>query len=257
MTDVRPVVSVIIPTRDEAECIEPLVGRLEESLEGISAEVIFADDSSDHTPEIVEKVADTSILPILCMHRSPGERTGGLGGAVVAALRLATGETAVVMDGDLQHPPEYIPLMLSALKTEPVDMIVGSRYSDGGQANGLSNRTRRMVSNGVTDIARFIFPKRLRTLSDPMSGFFAFNVAAVEIDRLHPIGYKILLEIVLRNRGMQVGEIGIDFAPRFGGESKATMREGMKFFIHIARLRLATAARLRRNSGTLQVAHAG
>jgi dolichol-phosphate mannosyltransferase len=256
MTDLKPQVSIIVPTRDEAECVEPLVERLVESLEGIPAEIIFADDSSDHTPSIVEKVADTSSVPILCLHRAAGERVGGLGGAVVAGLRLASGEVAVVMDGDLQHPPEYIPQMVAALQSQAVDLVVGSRYSDGGHADGLSNRTRRTVSKGVTDVTRLFFPKRLRVVSDPMSGFFALKIATIDIDRLRPIGYKILLEIVLRNRSLRVGEVGFDFAPRFAGESKASMREGFRFVAHIVRLRVATAVPFRRNTGSLQVAHA-
>lgn len=256
MTDFKPQVSVIIPTKDEADCVEPLVDRLMDSLRGISAEIIFVDDSNDHTPSIIEKVADASSLPILCLHRDAGVRIGGLGGAVVAGLRLATGEVAVVMDGDLQHPPEYIPGMLTALEGHLVDLIVGSRYSDGGHALGLSNLTRRTVSKGVTDVTRFLFPKRLRVVSDPMSGFFMLKMNAIDIDRLHPIGYKILLEIILRSRGLRVGEVGFDFAPRFGGESKASVREGFRFLAHIVRLRVATALPFRRRTGTLQVAQA-
>ncbi|HEX4863776.1 MAG TPA: glycosyltransferase [Acidimicrobiales bacterium] len=256
MTDLKPQVSIIIPTRDEAECIEPLVERLAQSLRGIPSEIIFADDSSDHTPSIIEKVADSSVLPIVCLHRAAGERIGGLGGAVVAGLRLASGEVAIIMDGDLQHPPECIPNMVTELQGQAVDLIVGSRYSDGGHANGLSNRTRRSVSKGVTDVTRLLFPRRLRVVSDPMSGFFALKTAAIDIERLRPIGYKILLEIVLRNRGLRVGEVGFDFAPRFGGESKATMHEGFRFLAHIVRLRVATAIPFRRRTGTLQVAHA-
>jgi dolichol-phosphate mannosyltransferase len=256
MGDPKPEVSVIVPTKDEAECVEPLVERLVAALSGVSAEIIFADDSSDHTPSIIEKVSDTAALPVLCVHRPPGERRGGLGGAVVAGLRVASGEFAVVMDGDLQHPPEYVPLLIEALNAQAVDLIVASRYSDGGQAGGLSNQTRRTVSRAVTDLARVMFPRRLRVVSDPMSGFFSFRIAAVEIERLRPIGYKILLEVILRSRRLRVGEIGFDFAPRFGGTSKATFREGLRFLVHIFRLRVATIVRFRRRVGALQVAHA-
>jgi dolichol-phosphate mannosyltransferase len=256
VTNYETQLSVIVPTRNEAECIEALVDRLEEALEGISAEIIFADDSSDHTPSIIEKVADRSTVPVICLHRPPEERVGGLGGAVVAGLQIAGGEIAVVMDGDLQHPPESIPLMLHSLQTEGVDMVVGSRYSDGGDAGGLSNLTRRTVSKGVTDITRLVFPRRLRVISDPMSGFFMFRTAAVDNDELRPIGYKILLEIVMRNRNLSVGEVGFEFAPRFGGDSKANLREGFRFIGHILRLRVATAIPFRKRGGSLQVAHA-
>ena len=256
MSTYKPQVSVIIPTRDEAECIEPLVERLTHSLHGITSEIIFADDSSDDTPSIIAEIADTSKVPVVLVHRPVGERVGGLGGAVVAGLSVASGEVAVVMDGDLQHPPECIPEMLEALSTQGVDLVVGSRYSDGGHADGLSNRTRRTVSKGVTDITRLVFPRRLRVISDPMSGFFTLKTAAIDVEQLRPIGYKILLEIVLRTRGLRVGQVGFEFAPRFGGESKANLREGMKFFVHIIRLRTATAIAFRKRPRSLQVAHA-
>jgi dolichol-phosphate mannosyltransferase len=255
MSDLKPQVSVIVPTRDEADCIEPLVDRLVAALGTVQAEIIFADDSSDHTPSIIEKVADTATIPIVCLHRSPDERVGGLGGAVVAGLRIASGELVVVMDGDLQHPPECVPALIEALNSQQADLIVASRYSDGGKASGLSNQTRRTVSRAVTRLARVMFPRRLRLVSDPMSGFFSMRIAAVEVDRLRPIGYKILLEVLLRNR-MRVGEIGFDFAPRYGGASKANFHEGMRFLAHILRLRVATVLRYRRRVGPLQVAHA-
>jgi dolichol-phosphate mannosyltransferase len=88
-----------------------------------------------------------------------------------------------------------------------------------------------------------------------MSGFFSLRLAAVEVEQLRPIGYKILLEVILRNK-LRVGEIGFEFAPRFGGASKATFQEGLRFLVHIARLRVATVLRFRRRAGSLRVAHA-
>ena len=94
-------ISVVIPTRNERENIEPLIARLSGTLPVGHAQVIFVDDSSDDTAAVIAKLAQTSALPVLVLHREPGERVGGLGGAVVAGLRLAEGRVAVVMDGDL------------------------------------------------------------------------------------------------------------------------------------------------------------
>jgi dolichol-phosphate mannosyltransferase len=234
---------VIVPSKNEAPSIEPLVARLSGALNGSTAEVIFADDSTDQTPAVIKQVAETAPFPVVCLHRPPGQRTGGLGGAVLAGLRASTGDIAVVMDGDLQHPPETVPEMVRALEEQGVDVILASRYTNGGSADGLSNHGRRSISRGATDVARALFPRRLAKVSDPMSGFFALRMAALDVDCLRPMGFKIFLEIILRNTKLRIGEVGFPFAPRFGGESKAGLREGMRFLMHIFRLRLATMVR--------------
>jgi glycosyltransferase involved in cell wall biosynthesis len=241
-------ISVIIPTKNEAGSIEPLVARLSSVLNGNTAEVIFADDSTDDTPQIIRKIAENASIPIVCLHRAPAERAGGLSGAVVAGLRVSTGDIAIVMDGDLQHPPESLPEMVRILDDQDVDVVVGSRYSNGGHANGLSKESRHRISRAVTGIAKALFPHRLNQVSDPMSGFFAVRLAALDVEKLRPMGFKIFLEVVLRNTKLRVREMGFAFAPRHSGKSKASLREGMRFFAHISRLRLSTAAtpRLRR-----------
>jgi dolichol-phosphate mannosyltransferase len=236
----RRTISVIIPTKNEAANIEPLVERLSSALTDSTAEVIFADDSTDDTPLVIEKVSEIASIPVVCLHRPAGQRAGGLGGAVVAGLRASTADIAVVMDGDLQHPPEYVPKLVSALNDQGLDVVIASRYSNGGSANGLSNQSRRSISRCATDVAKVLFPFRLRKVSDPMSGFFALRMAALDVESLQPMGFKIFLEIILRNAKLRVGEIGFTFASRFGGESKASAREGLRFFAHIMRLRLAT-----------------
>jgi glycosyltransferase involved in cell wall biosynthesis len=233
-------VSVIVPTKNEAPSIEPLVSRLSSVLDRDTAEVIFADDSSDNTPEVIMKVAEEASIRIICVHRPPGERQGGLGGAVLAGLRVSTGEIAVVMDGDLQHPPECVPDLVRIMDEQGADVVLASRYSNGGHAGGLSNQSRRSISRAMTDVAKVLFPRRLAKVSDPMSGFFAVRCEAIELDRLRPMGFKIFLEILLRNRQLKVQEIGFTFAARYGGESKASVREGLRFFTHVFRLRVAT-----------------
>jgi dolichol-phosphate mannosyltransferase len=233
-------VSVIVPTKNEAANIEPLVARLSRALNGSTAELIFADDSTDDTPQVIRDIAKNAPISVVCLHRPVAERTGGLGGAVLAGLRVSTGDIAIVMDGDLQHPPECVPDLVRVLDDEDVDVVIASRYSNGGQADGLSNQSRRSISRAVTDVAKVLFPRRLAPVSDPMSGFFAVRMAVVDVERLRPMGFKILLEIILRNSRLRVGEVGFTFAPRFGGESKAGMREGFRFFAHMFRLRMAT-----------------
>ena len=232
-------ISVVIPTRNERENIEPLITRLASVLPVGASQVIFVDDSSDDTPAVIAAIAETAPLPVLVLHRHPGERTGGLGGAVVAGLRLCEGRVAVVMDGDLQHPPETIPDLVRPIDLGEADVVVASRYRDNGEAAGLANRSRVGVSHAATRLTKSAFPRRLQEVSDPMSGFFALRLAAVDIDSLRPVGFKILLEAVARCR-LRTAEVGFSFAPRYSGESKADFREGLRFAAHLTRLRLGT-----------------
>ncbi len=149
-------------------------------------------------------------------------------------MRLAEGERLVVMDGDLQHPPEVIPELLATLDHHEV--AVASRYADGGEAMGLSGWLRHGVSRSTTVLSKAMFPHRLRTCTDPMTGFFALRADAIDVEELRPRGFKILLEILVR-RQRDVGEIGFTFGERHGGHSKASIRQGLWFVWQLADLR--------------------
>lgn len=251
-------ISVVVPTRNERANIGPLIDRLSGVLPAGRSEVIFVDDSTDDTPEVAAAAGQRTSLPVLVMHRGPGERVGGLGGAVVAGMRLAEGRTVVVMDGDLQHPPETIPELVRPIDRDEADLVVASRYRDNGESEGLASRSRVGVSRLATTVAKVAFPRRLQEISDPMSGFFAVRSAAVDIDALRPVGFKILLEAIARCQ-LRVAEVGFSFAPRYSGESKASFREGMRFANHLTRLRLGTLCtdRQRRAAGFAAVGASG
>jgi putative flippase GtrA len=161
------------------------------------------------------------------------------------------------MDGDLQHPPETLPAIIAETRdyagsADPdetqelragVDVVVASRYTGEGRADGLGGAWRRLVSRTSGTIARLVFPRRLARVTDPMSGFFAVRRDAVRSATLRPIGYKILLEILVRARISRIAEVPYTFLAREAGESKASLREGLRFGRHLAGLRLATLAR--------------
>ena len=184
-------VSVIVPTYNEADNVEPLVRQLEEVLGADGRhEVIFVDDSTDETPQIIDRLAKRSGIPVRLLHRSLEDRCGGLSGAVVAGMQRSQAATVVVMDGDLQHPPNTVPLLLSAL--EGHDVAIASRYCDGGAAGGLKGWWRCVVSRGATWMARALFPRRLRACSDPMTGFFAVRLDTIELDGFNLRGSRLL-----------------------------------------------------------------
>ena len=240
-----PAVSVIVPTRNEASNVAELVRRLTPALAASSAEVIFVDDSDDDTPEVVAAVSRSSAVPVRLVHRPRGQRADGLGGAVLAGLRAAAHDWCVVMDGDLQHPPELVPALVHHGAGNDLELVVASRYTVDGDASGLADGRRVRVSAATTAMTRTAFPRRLRSVSDPMSGFFAVRRSSVALDSLRPIGFKILLEIAVRGGELRTGEIPFQFASRFAGKSKANLREGVRFARLVMRLWVASRMQTR------------
>ena len=234
-----PAVSIVVPTKDEAGN----VGKLLDLLAAVfrpdaDAEVIFVDDSSDATPDVVRaEIARRPHRPIHLIHRAPDARPGGLGGAVVAGLRAARADWVCVMDGDLQHPPDIVPSLLSRAAQGDVDLVVASRFCAGGHADDFG-AARRTLSRWSTLVAERLFSRHLRGVSDPMSGFFLVRRAALDVGALRPHGFKILLEILVRTPGLRVAEVPFSFGVRFSGRSKASPVEGVRYLRQLWRLRL-------------------
>ena len=243
-----PELTILVPTRDEADNIAPLLGRIEAATGLRRVEVIFADDSDDDTPDRISQYAERTALAIRLLHRPPSERTGGLGGAVVSGLRHAQADWVVVLDGDLQHPPELAVALAEVGRSRGLDLVVASRRVASGDSAGLSGSGRRGVSKIATLAAKTLFPRRLAAVSDPMTGLFAVRRDAIDLERLQPIGFKILMEIVVRFPRLRMAEVPLSIAPRHAGESKASLAEGARFARHLAKLRLAVlGAQFRRS----------
>jgi len=241
------VLSVIIPTRNEERNVEPLLELLEDALDGLAAQAIFVDDSDDATPDVIdaaiERRSGARALEVTMVHRVAPDREGGLSGAVVAGLAVAQGDWVCVMDGDLQHPPEVILLMLAAAKAHDATFVVASRYRDGGDAAGLVGLPRVAASRGASIAAKALFRSALRPVSDPMSGFFLFRRDSVDPSVLRPHGFKILIEIAVRTPGLRIVEVPYTFGDRHAGESKANWRVGLAYGRHLARLRVDVTRR--------------
>jgi dolichol-phosphate mannosyltransferase len=227
--------TVVIPTFNERDNIAALLARIEATLPAADTEIVFVDDSTDDTPDVIRAAAADCPIPITVHHRE--HATGGLGGAVVEGMRLARGAWIVVMDADLQHPPEVLPELIGAGLRDGADLVVGTRYRGGGRADGLSDGYRRLISGGSTVVTKAIFRTSLLQVSDPMSGLFAVRASSLEVGGLQPLGYKILLELVVRNRPGRIVEVPYAFQQRHAGESKSTMAEGVRFLRHLAILR--------------------
>ncbi|PKT70055.1 dolichol-phosphate mannosyltransferase [Streptomyces populi] len=232
-------VTVVVPTFNESANIRQLLWQITESVPArLPCEVVFVDDSTDDTPEVIAEAARDCPFPVTVLHREVPE--GGLGGAVVEGLKTAGSQWIVVMDGDCQHPPSLVPELIAAGERANAGLVVASRYVEGGSRAGLAGGYRIAVSRGATWLTKALFPRRLRGISDPMSGFFAIRRSAVTAEVLRPLGYKILLELAVRSRPRQVTEVPFVFQDRFAGESKSSAREGLRFLRHLVGLRTAS-----------------
>ncbi len=228
----KPLVSIIVPTYNERENLPILVERISKALNGkYSYEIIVVDDNSpDKTWEVALELASKG-YPVRLLRR-PGKL--GLGTAVLDGLKKASGEYIVVMDADLQHPPEVLPKLVEKALSENADIVVASRYMPGGGVEGWSF-IRKLISKTATLIAKIVLPQARKT-SDPMSGFFLFRKDIVENVSLNPLGYKILLEILVKARYRRVVDVPYVFHRRLHGESKLGVKEIWRYIKHVLRL---------------------
>jgi dolichol-phosphate mannosyltransferase len=244
-------VSVVVPTRNEAGNVRPLLDRLAAHQPDVIGEVLFVDDSDDDTAAVIEVEGAGRPFAVRVLHREPGHRVNGLSGAVIDGLRGACGDWVCVMDGDLQHPPELIAEMIARAEASGASLMCATRYVSGGDNGGLAFG-RSVVSRVSTGAAKVLFPRALAGVSDPMSGFFLLRRNAVETERLRPRGFKILLEVMVREPGLRTGEVPYKFDERTWGDTKASLRQGVQYIAHLGILRLSSAReRLRTQRGAI------
>jgi dolichol-phosphate mannosyltransferase len=226
--------SVIIPTYNEGSNIKQLVQEVMSTLDAAvdSFEVIIVDDDSpDKTWQIAEDLAKSQ--PRLRVIRRIGERS--LATAVLDGWKAAKGEILGVMDGDLQHDPKILGKLFQAISTDSADIVIASRHvKDGGVSDW--SLIRRSISWGATCLATMAIPGILRNVRDPMSGYFMLKRSVIESARLNPIGYKILLEVLVKGSYRGVQEIPYIFEERKEGSSKLGARQYGEYLLHLTRL---------------------
>ena len=212
-------VSIIIPTYNESENIIRVLKSVGEHLpKDIATEAIVVDDNSpDGTGKVVEdyinETENKAGYAVDVIHR---KTKSGLSSAILDGIQHSTGETVVIMDSDFSHPPKIIPQLVEEIKTSKYDIVIASRYTEGGEVSGWSTK-RKLISKGATGIAKAGLGVNE---SDPMSGFFAFNRNILEGIKFDAIGYKMLLEILVKTKGAKVKEIPYTFTDRTRGSSK-------------------------------------
>ena len=212
-------VSIIIPTYNESENIIQVLKSIGEHIpkDIVTAAIVVDDNSPDGTGKVVEDYINDAQnktgYTIGIIHR---KTKSGLSSAILDGIQHSSGETVVVMDSDFSHPPKIIPKLIEEVKTSKYDIAIASRYTEGGEVNGWSTK-RKLISKTAKGIAKAGLGVNE---SDPMSGFFAFNRNILEGIKFDAIGYKMLLEILVKTKGAKVKEIPYTFTDRTRGSSK-------------------------------------
>src|SRR3954454_19100959 len=217
--------SIVVPTFNERDNVTTLLQRLETALAGVAWEVIFVDDNSlDGTWNVVRGLARQDSR-VRCIRRI-GRR--GLSGACIEGILASGAPCAAVIDADLQHDETQLPKMLALLQAGEADLVVGSRYVEGGSSDSF-NKRRAGASQFATEVAKRVLGVRI---ADPMSGFFMIRRDRFEqlAAQLSTQGFKILLDIIATARGeLQTVEVPYSFGSRLHGESKLDSMVALDF----------------------------
>jgi dolichol-phosphate mannosyltransferase len=220
-----PQLSVVVPTFNERDNVTVLYRRLEATLVGIPWEVVFVDDNSpDGTWEVVRALARQDSR-VRCIRRV-GRR--GLSGACIEGILASSAPYAAVIDADLQHDETQLPKMVGLLQRGEAELVVGSRYIEGGSADSF-DKGRAGASQLATEVARRVLKV---AIADPMSGFFMIRRDKFEqlAPRLSTQGFKILLDIVATAGGnLRTVEVPFTFGSRQHGESKLDSMVALDF----------------------------
>jgi dolichol-phosphate mannosyltransferase len=225
----RIALSVIVPTYNERDSLPMLLARLEGVWSMLPLEVVIVDDASpDGTGSMGETLAGRTAMPVTIIHR-PGK--SGLSSAAIDGAAAAHGRIVTVMDADLSHPPELLPSLVAAVDAG-ADVAIASRYVPGGGIDDWPV-ARRMLSLAATWLARTVLGLPAR---DPLSGFFAARTSLLTDGVYHGVGYKLLVEVLVRHPG-RIVEVPYRFTDRRRGHSKLTLAEVAAFFVLLAGLR--------------------
>jgi dolichol-phosphate mannosyltransferase len=220
--------SIVVPTFNEAQNVRELVSRLQECLQGVAWEVIYVDDNSpDGTADTVREMA-RRYANVRCVQRI-GRR--GLSSACIEGMLSSASPFVAVMDADLQHDERVLPQMLNLLRGGTLDVVVGSRYIEGGSV-GQWDESRAMLSRLATRMGRSLLRADLK---DPMSGFFMMRhdaMLACVRNGVSGIGFKILLDLFASSPiPLRFQEVPFQFRQRFAGESKLDTAVAWEYFI--------------------------
>jgi dolichol-phosphate mannosyltransferase len=223
---------LVIPTLNEAGNLPTLFDRIRAAMSSVEIPyelIVVDDDSQDGTADVVGKYSSTDPRVRLLVRK--GQR--GLAGAVIHGWQQTDADLLGVIDADLQHPPELLPVLIEGVCSGN-DVAIASRYVKAKSTSGWS-AARYAVSRLGTLVSMPLQRSGTR-VKDPLSGFFVLRREGIDGLRLQPAGFKILLEILVRGRIKSAVEIPFQFGLRYAGKSKADVKVALDYFALLSRL---------------------
>lgn len=223
-----PAVSIVLPTFNEAESLPAMIPRIIEVLSAaeIPAEVVVVDDGSpDGTADVAQGLAER--YPVRVIRRTD-ER--GLATAVLTGFDRSLAPICVVMDADGSHPVSALPAMVRMIQQDKADIVVGSRNVPGGGSRNwpLFSQLKSKVAASLTF--------GLTSMTDPTTGLMAVRKSLLPGLTLDPVGWKIVLEIVVKAAPVRVAEVPILFEDRELGQSKQSLAVFAQYAEHLLKL---------------------
>ncbi|OGH65357.1 MAG: hypothetical protein A3B83_04785 [Candidatus Magasanikbacteria bacterium RIFCSPHIGHO2_02_FULL_33_17] len=224
--------AIIIPTLNERGSLPLLFNEMDQIYQnikdkGFEPEIIIIDDNSnDGTQQFVEEYSHNSPYKTKLIERK--ER--GLATAVIRGFTETEADVLCVMDADLSHPPALIPKLIENSKS--FDIVLPCRNMIGGGAEEWPIH-RKLTSMFATSLVKLLGI----TVRDPMSGFFLIHKKVIEDVKLNPIGYKILLEILVKGKYKNYIEVPYIFRNRAVGNSKMSGKIIGQYLKHLWELK--------------------
>jgi len=219
--------TVIIPTFNEKANIVPMIQMIDRICQSanIKEEILVVDDSSPDDTALIVKQLQSTMENLSLIIRT---RNHGLSPSLYAGILNAKAPLIQCIDSDFSHPPEKIPVFYHHLNNQDFDMVIGSRYVEGGEVNNWSLH-RELLSFGAALLGRILIPN----VRDSGSGFFAINSRILDGVTLTPRGFRMGFEILGKSRWHKIIEIPIQFKDRETGESKLEWKIIFQYLVQL------------------------
>lgn len=210
-------ISVVIPTFNERDNIDPIIDSVNIALVDVNWEIIFVDDDSpDGTADYIKEISRKNDR-IRCLRRV---NKRGLTSAAMEGMLSSSATCVALMDADLQHDESLLNQMYEIIIQDKADIVIGSRYMEGGSTGAGLNKIRLFISKFATTIGKSVLKV---DITDPMSGFFMLrrDVFEHQMRKLSGKGFKILLDLLASaNIDKKVLELPYEMRQRSSGQSK-------------------------------------